>query len=143
MRAPFQVIVLPYYVTDGELKFLIGKRSDGGYWQAISGGGEDKEEPLEAAKRELYEEASLEGDHWIQLQSMCMLPKIYYIGHENWGNGTFVIPEYSFMVKAQPGEAVSAEHTELKWCSAIEAESLLAYDSNKIALWEATQRIHL
>lgn len=141
MRAPFQVIIFPYHISENGIKFLIGKRSDGNYWQAISGGGEYKETPLEAAKRELLEEASLTGEKWVQLQSMCMLPKIYYSGFENWHNEIYVIPEYSFMTHTSIGEICSDEHTELKWCTFEEAESLLKYDSNRIALWEAHQRI--
>ena len=57
---------------------------DNGVWQAISGGGEDGESTLEAAKRELTEETSLMGYDWQQLDSTCMLPKVYYAGHENW-----------------------------------------------------------
>src|SRR5690554_5739015 len=100
MRAPFQVIVLPYRVEGDELRFLIGKRSDGGYWQAISGGGEHSENPIEAAQRELYEETGLEGSDWVQLDSMCTLPKVYYRGHENWTAVSYVIPEYAFMARS-------------------------------------------
>ena len=143
MRAPFQVIVIPYKIFNDELSVLIGKRTDEGYWQAISGGGEGLESPTEAAKRELLEETSLEGEDWFQLDSMCMLPKHHYSGHECWEKRILVIPEYSFMVYCVEKESPSEEHTELRWCSANEAQSLLKYDSNKIALWEICQRAHL
>ena len=143
MRAPFQVIVLPYTIQNGELMVLIGKRADNDYWQTISGGGENDETPIEAAKRELVEETSLEGKDWFQLDSMCMLPKKYYLGHESWGKEIFVIPEYAFIAKCSKNETISDEHSELKWCSVSETESLLKYDSNKIALWETCQRLYL
>ncbi|HBK7293957.1 TPA: NUDIX domain-containing protein, partial [Vibrio cholerae] len=53
MRAPFQVLVFPYQILEQQPRYLIGQRSDNGVWQAISGGGEDSESILEAAKREL------------------------------------------------------------------------------------------
>ncbi|WP_077653784.1 NUDIX domain-containing protein [Salinivibrio kushneri] len=56
MRAPFQVLVFPYQILNEQPRYLIGKRSDNGVWQVISGGGEDSESFLEAAKRELKEE---------------------------------------------------------------------------------------
>ena len=143
MRAPFQVIVFSYRIQEGELQFLIGKRADGGYWQAISGGGEHAESPLEAAQRELHEETGLKGQNWVQLESMCTLPKIYYRGHESWTGIKRVIPEYAFMAQCSGIEIISHEHTELRWVSADEAHLLLKYDSNRNALWEACQRICL
>jgi hypothetical protein len=53
MRAPFNVLVYPYHrLPDGELKYALFKRSDEGWWQAMAGGGEGKETPQQAAKRE-------------------------------------------------------------------------------------------
>lgn len=74
MRAPFQVLIFPYKFELADPIFLIGRRADNGEWQAISGGGENRESFLDAAIRELYEETSLTGIDWVQLDSMCMLP---------------------------------------------------------------------
>jgi dATP pyrophosphohydrolase len=61
-RAPFQVLVYPYLKAGaGRFEYALLKRSDAGYWQAIAGGGEDDETPLEAARREAYEEAGIPG----------------------------------------------------------------------------------
>ncbi|KLV09793.1 NUDIX pyrophosphatase [Photobacterium ganghwense] len=141
MRAPFQVLVLPYQMTDNVPRFLIALRSDNGVWQAISGGGEDSESLVEAAKRELAEETKLVGSNWQQLDSMCMLPKVFYSGHENWAGHQYVIPEYSFSVQVTSEPQLSNEHTEYRWCSYQEANKLLKYDSNRIALWETHERL--
>ena len=59
-RAPFQVLVFPYrYTPEEEIEYAVFFRISpryGGVWQAIAGGGEDDETPLEAAKREAFEE---------------------------------------------------------------------------------------
>nr|MBF4327696.1 NUDIX pyrophosphatase [Vibrio anguillarum] len=34
-----------------------------------------------------------------------------------------------------------SEHTEFRWCNATEASELLKYDSNRIALWELSERL--
>jgi dATP pyrophosphohydrolase len=141
MRAPFQVLVFPYQILNEQPRYLIGQRSDNGAWQAISGGGEDNESTLEAAKRELKEETYLIGCDWQQLDSMCMLPKVYYAGHESWANHQFVVPEYSFSVRVSAEPQLSNEHTKFRWCSFQEASEYLKYDSNKIALWELNQRL--
>nr|MBF4359652.1 NUDIX pyrophosphatase [Vibrio anguillarum] len=72
---------------------------------------------------------------------MCMLPKVYYVDHENWANHRFVVPEYSFSVRVFAEPQLSNEHTNFRWCDFQEASELLKYDSNKIALWELEQRL--
>lgn len=141
MRAPFQVSVFPYQIVDTKPRFLIARRSDNGVWQAISGGGEDDESILEAAKRELSEETQLVGDNWQLLDSMCMLPKVFYAGNHNWTEHPFVIPEYSFSVKVTEDPELSSEHTDYRWCDYREASELLTYDSNRNALWEINERL--
>ena len=141
MRAPFQVLIFPYQIVDCKPKFLIALRSDSGIWQAFSGGGEDNESWLEAAKRELAEEAQLTGFNWQKLDAMCMLPKVYYKGHESWSNHPYVVPEYSFSVQVSDSPILSLEHSEYRWCSFQEASELLKFDSNRVALWELNERL--
>lgn len=143
MRAPFQVIVFPYRISNTDIEVLIGKRSDEDYWQAVSGGGEDAESPLEAAKRELEEETGLYGSEWLQLDSMCTIPREYYSGHEHWGDAVYVIPEYAFVTRADGEPSVSYEHSKLEWHSLKTASLMLRYDSNRNALWELSRRISL
>lgn len=143
MRAPFQVIVFPYRIANESLEVLIGKRSDGDYWQAISGGGENSESPQEAAIRELHEETGLHGSEWVKLDSMCTLPRVHYSGNENWDENVYVIPEYAFMAYADDTPKISHEHSKLEWHSFSSANTLLKYDSNRNALWELRQRVNL
>ncbi len=141
MRAPFQVLIFPYQIISDEPRFLIALRSDIRVWQAISGGGEDDKSPLQAAKRELTEETQLDGINWQRLDSMCMLPKIFYAGHEHWENHQYVVPEYAFSVQVTKEPQLSEEHTEFRWCNFQSASELLQYDSNRIALWEVNERL--
>ncbi len=141
MRAPFQVLVFPYKTKGEQILFLICLRSDLGFWQPISGGGEDAETSLEAAKRELYEETALVGVNWLQLDSMCTLPKTIFDDHMYWPKHLLVVPEYAYSVEVQGDPLLSSEHSEYRWCDAIEAQKLLKYDSNRIALWELCERL--
>ncbi len=143
-RAPFQVLVFPYrYTADGKLEYVIFKRTDGDYWQAIAGGGRVGESPPEAAKREAFEETGipLESDY-LPLDSMTTIPVIGICGYLYWGKDTLVVPEHCFGVLVQDHEILlSKEHTDFRWVSYDEARDLLKWDSNRNALWELDWRL--
>ncbi len=144
-RAPFQVLTIPFTYEQENILFAIFQRqpSSGGFWQWISGGGEDQESPQEAAIREMNEEANITRDFSLyKLDSSCTIQKDIYKGHEDWGKNCFVVPEYSFAVELLNKKIeISHEHQSYKWVSYEEAMALLEWDSNKTALWELQQRI--
>ncbi len=144
-RAPFQVLVFPWRQTDsGNYEYAIFKRGDDGCWQGLSGGGEDNEKPIEAARREANEEANIptEADY-IELDTVASIPAHIFAGHENWGKDTHVIPEYSFGVDFSDDTIkLSPEHSEYRWVSLDQARELLQYDSNRTAVYELDCRLH-
>ncbi|MGI8838851.1 MAG: NUDIX hydrolase [Pyrinomonadaceae bacterium] len=144
-RAPFQVLVLPYTVLpDGEVLYAIFRRepSTGAYWQGIAGGGEDGESPLEAARREAYEEAGIEAScDYIKLDTLTMIPVVNVSGFL-WGEDVLVIPEYCFGVLTRyEALQLSDEHTECQWFRYEKARLRLRWDSNRNALWELNHRV--
>ena len=74
--------------------------------------------------------------NWLQLDSMCTLPKTIFNDHMCWPKHLHVVPEYAFSVEVQGDPSLSSEHSEYRWFDASEAQKLLKYDSNRIALWE-------
>ena len=145
-RATFNALVFPYwFAADGQLEYAIFKRSEttGGFWQAISGGGEDDETALEAAKRECLEEAGIpEASMFIALGSMVTIPVEFIFGHMRWGDDVLLVTEYSFGVHVQDHLiTLSEEHTEFRWVSYESALGLLKWDSNRSALWELNYRL--
>ena len=74
MRAPFQILAIPYKVVDGFIQYCVFHRSDFVQWQFIAGGGEDDESPIQAAKREISKESGVFVDKIIELKSMCYIP---------------------------------------------------------------------
>jgi dATP pyrophosphohydrolase len=141
MRAPFQVLVLPYRWKGGNPEFLILKDKECGFWVFVAGGGEDDETLLEAARRECQEETSLVGN-LTQLDSLATIPKNHFLGTSIWPEDIYVIPEYSFSLAADEGEVmISLEHTEFCWVPFQEGTHLLKWDSNRNALWELSQRL--
>jgi len=142
-RAPFQVLVIPYRPTLHGLLYALFRRTqaDGGYWQAIAGGGEDAETPLEAARREAYEEAGIHVDsEFLPLASVSTIP-VVHMGFK-WGPDVLVVPEHTFGVRADTPEiTISHEHVEYRWLPYREAYDILHWDSNRSALWELNHRL--
>ena len=143
MRAPFQVLVIPFRPCPEGMRFGVLRRSDAGYWQFVAGGGEGGETPLEAARREAREEAGIpETSRYIQLDSIAKVPARIFQGHERWGPDVLEIPEHAFGAEVPDGALrLSGEHTESRWVGCEEAGSLLKWDSNRNALRELDQRL--
>lgn len=141
MRAPFQILVIPFRRAAAGPEFAVFKRSDADYWQFIAGGGEDGETPEQAAQREIREEVGIAGD-LIPLDSFSTVPKSCFAAVDSWGDDVLVVPEHCFAVDAgNSGVSLSKEHTESRWLPFEQASSLLKWDSNRNALWELNERL--
>jgi dATP pyrophosphohydrolase len=143
-RAPFNVLVFPYRRADGdEFEYALLKRADAGFWQGVTGGGEDDETPLETARRETFEETGLAPDSpLLQLDTVEPIPVTFFGVSHLWGEDVYVIPQYCFGVLTNDGEIVlSHEHTEYRWLRYEDADRLLKWDGNKTALWELDKRL--
>jgi len=142
-RAPFQILTIPFFVKEGELRCCIFRRSDMNIWQFVAGGGEEGETPLEAAMRETKEEAGIISEYWMPLDTVSSIAVSCFSEKRraHWGENTFVIPEYTFALQVEDRTVtISREHIEYAWVTAEDAMELLYYDSNKTALWELTER---
>ncbi len=142
MRAPFQILAIPYRMTDTPA-FAVLHRADHDQWQFVSGGGEEDETPAEAAVREICEEFGVKAEKLEQLTSMTYIPAgIFARRHrENWPKGTYVVPEYAFAFVCDADPVLSEEHTEFRWLDYGDAMTLLKWDSNKTALYELNCRL--
>lgn len=143
-RAPFQVAVFPYRILEsGEIVYAVFQRRDGEMaWQVIAGGGEDNETPLEAARREAWEEAGITpANVYLELDSRATIPVVHFAAFRD-REDLLVIPEYCFAVEVGSAAiSLSLEHTEFAWLPFVEAQALLRWDNNKNALWELNRRL--
>ena len=116
MRAPFQILAIPYR-KGAECRFCVFHRADLDQYQFVAGGGEDAETPLEAAKREIKEETGLEVTD-LRLRGIItfILP--------DWGNElTFL-----YTAKTDTAETLPCSEGTLAW---IPKEKIL-----DLPLWE-------
>ena len=146
-RAKYQVLVIPYNLREGTVKYCIFHRSDMDAWQFIAGGGEDEDESeLASAKREAYEEANISmNEIYFKLDTQCSIStECFKKARLVWGEKCLVIPEYSFAVNLSDISLhLSNEHTAYEWVDYETAKNRLKYDSNKVALWELDSKIRL
>ena len=143
-RLPLQVLVFPFRrKSEKEFEFAVFKRRDEGYWQAIAGGGEDNETPLEAARRECFEEAGIAGGStFYRLNTFSTVPVYHFAAREHWPDSLYVIPQYFFAVDITGHEIViSKEHTAFKWETFEKTRDILRWETNRIALWELHERL--
>lgn len=142
MRKPIQILVFLFYKEKNKYLYAIFKRRDFKFWQGISGGLEDDETLLKAAKREIFEETKIKPtSRFIKLDSKTSIP-IEHVGKHRWKKNIYVATEFSFGVESNTKEIkLSKEHTEMAWITFEKALKLLKYDSNKTALWELNRRL--
>jgi dihydroneopterin triphosphate diphosphatase len=142
VRAPFNVLVVPFIRQSGSRAlYCVLRRADEGWWQWISGGGESDETPVEAALRETAEETGING-HLFPLNSQARVPVSAFAARALWPRDLYVIPEYHFAVEASSvAVTLSREHSEMRWAGYEEAYDLLRWQSNQIALWELSERL--
>lgn len=143
MRAPYQILAIPYRIVAGTPMYCVFRRCDAGQWQFIAGGGEEGETPLDTAKREAFEEGGVQSDNWVVLKSLSYLPAtvISEKCRRHWSRDTDVIPEHAFGFACQEDIRLSHEHTECVWLTCDEAAKKLEWDSNRTALYELNGRL--
>ena len=138
MRAPFQILAIPYKIVGGNPVYCVLHRADCDQWQFIAGGGEDSETHEEAARREIFEEGGVLAKNIIALSSVSCIPVEEFSLRERygWAKNMYVIPEYSFAFKCSGELSLSKEHTECVWLPYETAREKLKWDSKKTALYE-------
>lgn len=143
MRAPFQVLAIPFPFCDGVPQYCVLHRSDCDRWQFAAGGGEDKETPEQAVLREIFEECGVRAVHPVRPCSMCHIPAEIFSHRRQygWPADLFVIPEYSFGFWCHSPIVLSHEHTAYAWLPYDAAREKLHWDSNKTALYELNCRL--
>ena len=127
-KLPIQVDVILFYRDKDEIKYLLLKRTEerGGFWQPVTGGVEEGEDLLYAARREVMEETGF-----------LKVKKMYDVRYKfNFKVGDKDITEYvfAFEVDSMDVNFSKREHSEIKWVTYEEALKYLKWETNKEAL---------
>lgn len=140
MRGDQEIVV----VVRRGAEFLVLRRAPErlGYWSLVSGGLEPGETPLDAAQRELFEEALLAADVGALPVSLSYSllddpPAI----RARYGPGIETVTVHAFVVEAPEGwePTLDAEHDLHRWCDLDSTLELLVYDTAKDAVRAASR----
>lgn len=144
-RQPLQIHVFLYRERQGRYEFAVFQRADNpAWWQGVCGGVEEGETIEEGARREIREEAGIdERLPLYPLDSLSFLPaRIFGEEHqEAWGKRVVVVPMHFFAAPFDGEIRLSGEHAQYRWLSYEEAEKLVYFHDQKIALWETNERL--
>ncbi len=134
MRKPIQVLVYPVQVTDGNLHYLLLHRiaSRGDFWQGVTGGVEEDEEIIDAARREMIEETGL---HPVTIERVDYT--FSYPVADRWrhlyAEEVSEITEYVFIATVdgvQTPQLDPREHDLWQWSNCESALALLKWPGN-------------
>jgi len=138
MRQPIQVLIYPARAMNGDWEYLLLRRTGGrgGFWQGVTGGVEEGEDILEAARREFTEETGLVP------VTMHRLDYSYAFSVEDrwrhlYAEGVQEITEHVFVVQVNGQQAPiidPGEHDQWAWCRLDRALELLTWPENIEAL---------
>ena len=123
---------------------------NGGFWQGVTGAPELGEPDEDAAAREVREETGFEveveplgygyqfgpGPSWPRKEQW----------HDLYGPGVDLVTEETFAAEVPDGldpALAPAEHDDFRWCSFDEAETLLKFEENRVALRVLGERLGL
>ena len=120
-------VLLVVFRPGPEFLVLLRSPERHGYWNLVAGGVEEGEAPAGAARRELDEESRLADP--VRFEPLPL--GLAYVRPE----GSKVVL-HAFMAEAAPGwePVLDEEHVEYRWCSAADADVLLAYPEPREAV---------
>lgn len=120
-------VLLVVFRTGPEFLVLLRSPERHGYWNLVAGGVEEGEAAIAAARRELDEESGLA--HPIRFESLPL--ELAYVRPEG-----SKVAMHAFLAEAPSGwePVLNEEHVETRWCSAADADALLAYPEPREAV---------
>lgn len=129
--------VIPIKQENKEIFFLLILHSNGMFWGFPKGHQEERESPLEAMERELYEETFLKIKKLISTE---FLEERYVFKKEDQS----IEKRVFFMVAEVEGDVKidGKEVLEYRWCNYLEAKELISFHEGKELLDKAQKLIH-
>jgi len=128
--------IILYCKFPRSLKYLILKHKKG-HWSFAKGHRDKGETTLDAAKRELFEEAGIKNVDFISKKILLKEKYTFILKNKNK-----VIKEVSYFIAGTKSKKVKIDRKEIinsKWCTLNSAQKVITYEQSKKTLKKANK----
>ena len=135
-KIPISILVIIY--TKNKDVLLLKKNNDKDMWQSVTGSLNENEEPVEAAKREVFEETGLSTKNLIDCNKQYVF-EIYEMWRHKYEDGVTHNTEHVFLLELENKVDIkidSNEHTQYEWITRVKAAEKVFSHTNRQAIFD-------
>ena len=135
-KIPISVLVIIY--TKNKDIFLLKKNNDKDMWQSVTGSLNENEKPIDAAKREVFEETGLTSDKILDCNKQYIF-EIYEMWRHKYEDGVTHNTEHVFLLELEEKIDIvidKSEHLQYEWLSRVKAAEKVFSHTNRQAIFD-------
>jgi dATP pyrophosphohydrolase len=135
-KIPKSVLVIVY--TKDKKVLLLKKKENRDMWQSVTGSLQIDEKPIQAAKRELYEETGINSDNIIDCGKQYIF-EIYDMWKYKYDDGVTHNTEHVFKLELDNIIDIKidkSEHVSYQWFSRVKAAEIVFSHTNRQAIFD-------
>ena len=135
-KIPISVLIIVY--TKNKDILLLNKKGKDSMWQSITGSLQINEKPLDAAKRELFEETGIVSNNIIDCKKEHIF-EIYEMWRHKYEDGITHNTEHVFKLELDDIVDIkldSDEHDSFEWATRVKAAEKVFSHTNRQAIFD-------
>ena len=135
-KIPISVLVIIY--TKNKDILLLKKNNDKDMWQSVTGSLNENEKPIDAAKREVFEETGLTSDKIFDCNKQYIF-EIYEMWRYKYEDGVTHNTEHVFLLELEEKVDIvidKSEHLQYEWLSRVKAAEKVFSHTNRQAIFD-------
>ena len=135
-KIPISVLVIIY--TKNKDILLLKKNNDKDMWQSVTGSLNENEKPIDAAKREVFEETGLTSDEIFDCNKQYIF-EIYEMWRHKYEDGVTHNTEHVFLLELEEKIDIvidKSEHLQYEWLSRVKAAEKVFSHTNRQAIFD-------
>ena len=135
-KIPISVLVIIY--TKNKDILLLKKKNDKDMWQSVTGSLNENEKPIDAAKREVFEETGLTSDKIFDCNKQYIF-EIYEMWRHKYEDGVTHNTEHVFLLELEEKIDIvidKSEHLQYEWLSRVKAAEKVFSHTNRQAIFD-------
>ena len=135
-KIPISVLIIVY--TKNKNILLLNKKGKNSMWQSITGSLQINEKPLDAAKRELFEETGIVSNNIIDCKKEHIF-EIYEMWRHKYEDGITHNTEHVFKLELDDIIDIkldSDEHDSFEWATRVKAAEKVFSHTNRQAIFD-------